>query len=231
MRLASHFVIYTGSLVSKPWGEKNMSESQLLFVYGSFTTGMIHNNAIEKYIVEREPAQIMAYASRMPVGYPTITLEAPKYAKGTEPTMVSGELLKLEAPDVVLRVLDEFHGVSVLVPEKSLHFKKEVPVLVGERTLTAQAYVMNPAKLPKGSEIIVDGNWKKCLSEKPSIIAYLNERHISYMRKLGQTSGRQVIPYDLNLSRELMKLELIVDKGRRLALTKLGKEALRYLPE
>ena len=211
--------------------KKSMQEAQLLFVYGSFTTGMIHNSAIDKYIVEREPAETTAYASRLPVGYPTMTLEAPKYAKTAEPSSVKGELLRLEAPDVVLRVLDEFHGVSALVPEKSLHFKKEIQVRCGDRELTAQAYVMNPAKLPKGSELIQDGDWKKSLSERPAITAYLSEKHISYMRKLGQTSGRQVIPYDLNLSRELMKMELIVDKGRRLALTKLGKEALRYLPE
>ena len=208
-----------------------MQEAQYLFVYGSFTKGMIHNSAIEKYVVEREPAETTAYASRMPVGYPTLTLEAPKYAKTADPTPVMGELLRLEAPDVVWRVLDEFHGVSPLVPEKSLHFKKEITVRLGEREVQAQAYVMNPVKLPKGSEIIVDGNWKKDMSDRPAITAYLTEQHITYMRKLGKTSGRQVIPYDLNLSRELMKMELIVDKGRRLALTKLGKEALRYLPE
>ena len=208
-----------------------MQEAQYLFVYGSFTTGMIHNSAIEKYVVERELAETTAYASRMPVGYPTLTLEAPKYAKSAEPTPVVGELLRLEAPDVVWRVLDEFHGVSALVPEKSLHFKKEVTVRVGDREIQAAAYMMNPAKLPKGSELIQSGDWKADMRERPAITAYLTEQHIAYMRKLGKTSGRQVIPYDLNLSRELMKMELIVDKGRRLALTKLGKEALRYLPE
>jgi hypothetical protein len=34
----------------------------------------------------------------------------------------------------------------------------------------------------------------------------------------------------MELYRELMKLELVVDKGRRLALSKLGQEVARYLP-
>ena len=39
-----------------------------------------------------------------------------------------------------------------------------------------------------------------------------------------------IIPIDdLTLYRELMKLELIVDKGRRLALSSLGKEVYNHL--
>lgn len=55
------------------------------------------------------------------------------------------------------------------------------------------------------------------------------ERQKSYVQKLGLTLGREIVPIDLPLYRELMNLELIVDKGRRLALSKLGQEVYRYL--
>ena len=68
-------------------------------------------------------------------------------------------------------------------------------------------------------------------TEWPSIVNQLTERQSSYIRKLSQTTGRDIVPIDLDLYRELMKLNLIVDKGRRLALSKLGKEIARFLPE
>lgn len=59
----------------------------------------------------------------------------------------------------------------------------------------------------------------------------LTEKQASYIKRLNHTSGREIIPIDLNLYRELMKLELIVDKGRRLALSKLGKEVAKSLAD
>jgi len=58
----------------------------------------------------------------------------------------------------------------------------------------------------------------------------LNPRQASYVKKLGQITGRDVLPIDLDLYRELMKLGLIIDKGRRLALTELGKRIAAQLP-
>ena len=61
------------------------------------------------------------------------------------------------------------------------------------------------------------------------IINKLTAKHVNYIKKLGTSSGRDVIPIDLDLYRELLKMELIIDKGRRLALSKLGQEVFRYL--
>ncbi len=58
----------------------------------------------------------------------------------------------------------------------------------------------------------------------------LSLRQANYVKKLGQISGRDILPIDLDLYRELMKLGLIIDKGRRLALTDLGKKVAAQLP-
>lgn len=57
----------------------------------------------------------------------------------------------------------------------------------------------------------------------------LSDRQKAYISKLGSCSGREIVPIDIDLYRELMKLEIIVDKGRRLALSKLGHEIFKSL--
>lgn len=66
----------------------------------------------------------------------------------------------------------------------------------------------------------------------PSIDALMHEltpRQTTYVKRLSQVTGREIVPIDLDLYRELLKLGLIVDKGRRLALSKLGKEVAAAL--
>lgn len=62
-----------------------------------------------------------------------------------------------------------------------------------------------------------------------SLTAKLSLEQVLYLRKLSSATGRQVVPINLRLYRELLNLELIVDKGRRLALSKLGHEVIRFL--
>lgn len=64
---------------------------------------------------------------------------------------------------------------------------------------------------------------------KNNILDLLTEKQIAYIKKLGQTKGRNSVPIDLNLYRDLVKLQLVVDKGRRLALSKLGSEVFEKL--
>ena len=61
------------------------------------------------------------------------------------------------------------------------------------------------------------------------MISQLSEKQATYVKRLGKSTSREIVPIDLNLYRELMNLELIVDKGRRLALSKLGLEVYRHL--
>lgn len=208
-----------------------MSDTIALFVYGSFTEGMIHRSHLSKYIDSSESAHVKGHCYLMPVGYPAVLEATESNQINAEPTNVPGELLKISAPDIAFQLLDEFHGVSHLIPEKGLHFKKNVDVITASGIESAWVYFINPQKMPKNSKHIINGDWKAAMENAQSLIELLGPNHIEYIRKLGGVKGRSLIPYDLELSRELMKLDVIVDKGRRLALTKFGRELLRYLPE
>ena len=88
----------------------------------------------------------------------------------------------------------------------------------------------NIATLSKNAERIEGGEWKQSLQKMPPLPEILTEKQKSYVVKLGSAKGRDIVPInDLSLYRELMKLELIVDKGRRLALSSLGKDVYNHL--
>ena len=94
----------------------------------------------------------------------------------------------------------------------------------------AQIYFFNPKKLSAKAVRIAGGIWQDSLAENPPLTEQLTEKQKSYVLKLGSIRGREILPInDLPLYRELMKLELIVDKGRRLALSSLGKEVYNNL--
>jgi hypothetical protein len=68
-----------------------------------------------------------------------------------------------------------------------------------------------------------------------AIYSRLTAKQKAYIQRLGlstgRSKGREIVPIDLGLYRELMHLEIVVDKGRRLALTELGQELCRMLSE
>lgn len=196
-----------------------------LFVYGSFSEGMVHFSKIKGQIVERRPAFAFGSVYRLPVGYPVFIQEGVG--------RIEGEFVRLERPEIIFAMLDEMHGVCAYDPEKSLFNRVELTVEVefsglneGEK---AWVYCFNPMKLTRGAVRIVDGNWKRALQESPPIVAKLTEKQRTYIQRLGSSTGREIVPIDLGLYRELLNLEMVVDKGRRLALTSLGQEVYRYL--
>jgi gamma-glutamylcyclotransferase (GGCT)/AIG2-like uncharacterized protein YtfP len=207
-----------------------MTADMQLFVVGALATGQKASELIAPYISERKAAKTMGKVYRMPVGYPVIVLEPLNAAGQSDLCWIHGELLTLTAPELVFKLLDEFHGLSALEPTKGVYQRVQRKVIVDEIVLDASIYSLNPEQLPADAEEIPNGDWQRDLSERPSIVNALTDKHSSYLKKLGATKGRQVIVYDLNMSRELMKMGLIVDKGRRLALSRLGKEVIQYLP-
>ncbi len=192
------------------------------FVYGSLSEGMVHFSKIQNFIESSTPAQICATAYRLKVGFPALI------DSGAD--KVPGQLLELRSSDFLIGLLDEFFGVNALDPEKGLYQRKkaEVTVEAGE-SMFAWVYFLNPQKLPADACLIPGGDWRKSLADVPALTDKLSERQKLYISKLGATSGREIVPIDLQLYRELMNLELIVDKGRRLALSKFGHEIYRHL--
>lgn len=203
-----------------------MQSELSLFVYGSLVEGMVHFAKIREYIVSKESAFTCGTVYRLPSGYPVFSMP-------TSPEcgdQVPGELVSLHAPELVYKLLDEFHGVSHLAPEKSLYFKENIQVqLSSGAARSASVYAINPAKMPKTASRIPFGDWVADLRSQPALPQTLTDRQATYIRRLANSSGREIVPIDLDLYRELMKLELIVDKGRRLALSPLGKDVARYL--
>jgi gamma-glutamylcyclotransferase (GGCT)/AIG2-like uncharacterized protein YtfP len=192
------------------------------FVYGSLCTGMVHFSKIQAFIEFSETAQIKATAYRLKVGFPVLLNQ------GSD--SVPGIFVELKSSDLLVPLLDQFFGFNPLNPEKSLHHRQEVEVqLAAGRTENAFTYFLNPEKLPSTATFIEGGDWKKSLEEAPALTEKLSEKQKAYVARLGSSTGREIIPIDLQLYRELMNLELIVDKGRRLALSKLGHEVYRHL--
>lgn len=197
-----------------------MSNTVSIFVYGSFCEGMVHYDRVAKYVKSCNPARARGTAYRLPVGYPVFLDEGQDE--------VDGQVLELEAPSVLFTLLDEFHGVMPTHPAKSL-FKKEIEAEVEGTVKRVFTYVVNPAKLPRNCKPIDNGDWRSELDKDPAVTTTLTDRQAEYVRRLGSSTGREIVPINLELYRELMKLDLIVDKGRRLALSKLGREVFRYM--
>ena len=90
-----------------------------------------------------------------------------------------------------------------------------------------RAWAVNQIAEARGD--VMDGDLKKSLTDKPALTEHLTEKQRNYLLKLGKSSGRDILPIDLNMYRDLIKLELVVDKGRRLALTSLGQDVFKFL--
>lgn len=192
------------------------------FVFGSMSEGMVHFSKIQNFVVSSAPAQIRGTAYRLKVGFPVLV--------NSGADLVQGHLVELKSSDLLIGLLDEFFGYNPQDPAKSLYHRQETLVSLDEGGLEkAWVYFLNPAKLPLNAMLIHGGDWVKSLEEQPALTEKLTEKQKCYISKLGSSSGRDIVPIDLQLYRELMNLELIVDKGRRLALSKLGHEVYRHL--
>jgi gamma-glutamylcyclotransferase (GGCT)/AIG2-like uncharacterized protein YtfP len=198
-----------------------MSKSTL-FVYGSMMKGMVHHNKLAAMVKEVKPASCEGVLYRLPVGYP-VMVEGP----GT----VKGELLTLNSFKDIIKIIDEFEGYSATTPDKSLNLRVEKPVLVdgAKKPSTSFVYVLNPVKLPKEATRIESGDYREVMTVQPPLSNQLSDSQKRYILKLGASSGRDIVPINLDIYRDLLNKGLIVDKGRRLALTNLGFDVYKYL--
>ena len=195
-----------------------------IFAYGSIYEGMVHFDRISAFVETHKPGWMKGTAYRLKVGYPVVINQGED--------LIPGQILELKTSDLLLAMLDEFFGYNPLQPEKSLYLRQEVTALIegGAESEIVWAYYLNSQKLPLTAVLITGGNWMQDMKNMPLMTEQLNSRQRAYIQKLGAATGRDIIPInDLALYRELMGLELIVDKGRRLALSKLGQEVYRYL--
>ena len=198
-----------------------MSKSTL-FVYGSMMKGMVHHNKVAAMVKEVKPGTCEGTLYRLPVGYPAMV---------EGPGVVKGELLTLNNFKDLIKILDEFEGFSLTTPEKSLYMRVEKPITleVGKKPVTSFVYVLNNLKLPKESTVIDSGDYRASMQVQPPLSNLLTGSQKRYILKLGASSGRDIVPINLDIYRDLLNKGLIIDKGRRLALTNLGIDVYRYL--
>jgi gamma-glutamylcyclotransferase (GGCT)/AIG2-like uncharacterized protein YtfP len=200
-----------------------MSKNTTLFVYGSLMSGMVHHNKIKALVKEVKPATLEGGTLyRLPVGYPAMV-------EGTG--VVKGELITLNNFKDVIKILDEFEGYSATTPEKSLYVRTEKQVMVegAKKPVTTYVYILNSAKLPKEATVIESGDYRQVMAAQPPLTTALTDSQKRYILKLGASSGRDIVPINLDIYRDLLNKGLIVDKGRRLALTALGTDVFRFL--
>lgn len=196
---------------------------QSFFSYGAFAEGQVHYSKFSRLIVSKKKAFIKADAYRLRCGYPIIHVNEMG-------SLIEGALYELEIPSSFWSVFDELLGVDSSRTDKCFFTRQQVPVLIDNYSkIEAQVYSINPKKLAQAYRKIENGNWNADMLQKPPLIGLLEGRHKEYIFKLSKTKGRDIVPIKLDLYRELMSLELIVDKGRRLALTPLGKEASLFI--
>lgn len=198
------------------------------FVIGSWTEGMLHFQKLRPFIVSYEQATIEAVAYRLPVGFPVLVANNVEFGQGDQ---ITGQLVELKQDETLLALMDTLHGVNLSVPAKGLHFRSSAKVVKSSGEVDeAQVYFFNPKKLSPKAARIENGIWQDSLTAHPPLTYQLTDKQKTYVLKLGSVKGRDIVPInDLKLYRELMKLELIVDKGRRLALSSLGKEVYNHL--
>lgn len=192
-----------------------------LFVYGSLMKGMVHHNKIAAMVTEIKPATCQGVLYRLPVGYPAMV-------EGE--TSVKGELVTLDNFKELIKIIDEFEGYSMQNPEKSLYIRAEKQVLVDDgSSVAADVYFLNPAKLPKDAKVIESGDYRASMTSLTPLPLQLTDSQKKYILKLGASSGRDIVPINLDIYRDLLNKGLIVDKGRRLALTNLGTDVFKFL--
>ncbi len=219
-----------------------MRESIFLFAYGSIDCGMVHHHKIENFIVSVKEAFIHASVFRSSHGFPLLL-------KGGQ-DQVPGHVCELKLPDLMQKTLDEFYGVDHSDPFKCQHIRgtavAKFPIPNSESNTQSSAsrpngqeangqeaeviaYYINPLKLPSSAKPIEGGDWLESIKQQPPLSETLSSRQRKYIQKLGASGARDIVPIDMELYRELMNMELIVDKGRRLALSKLGQDVYKYL--
>lgn len=194
------------------------------FVYGSMTEGLVHWSKISSFVENKAPARVKASVWCLKVGYPVLI------AEGAD--SVPGLLVDVKSSDLLVGLLDEFHGFNRLDPERSLYLRQQIEAIPegGGSAISAWVYFLNPRKLPASAQAVPGGDWRAFMAQRPSLVDQLTERQRTYLSRLASATGREIVPInDMSLYRELMNLELIVDKGRRLALSKFGQEVARFL--
>lgn len=219
-----HFIAKT-NLLSQIRG--GFMTTMRFFVIGSWTEGMLHFQKLKPFIVSYEQASLQGHVYRLPAGFPVIV----QNLESEQSDQIIGQLVEIKSDQTLIALMDSFHGVHQLDELKGVHVRRSLKVKKTSGDIEeAQVYLYNSKKLTAKAERIPFGIWQDEMKNNPPLTEQLSDRQKGYVLKLGAAKARDIVPInDLSLYRELIKLEIIVDKGRRLALSSLGKEVYKHL--
>lgn len=192
------------------------------FLYGAYGEGQPCFGRFKNFIRQAQPVVVCGTMYKLQSGLSLLVNEG----EGS----VSGLAVALDIPDSQWPIFDALNGCH-LEPASAKNFiiKEKVVVIEGELIDTSlDAYCLNPQKKLQTLGPAT-GAEAASLTVGGAILSTLTERQKNYIQKLAKVKGREVVPIDLAVSRELISMQLIVDKGRRLALTNLGQEVSCFL--
>lgn len=192
------------------------------FLYGVYSEGQPCFGRFKNFIRQSQAASVRGTMYKLQSGLSLLVNEG----EG----VVSGLAVALDIPDSQWPIFDALNGCQ-LEPTATKNFitKENAIVIDGElQGVSLAAYCLNPQKKLQTLGPVM-GEENTPLAPYTALFSQLTERHKNYIHKLAKVKGREVVPIDLAVSRELISMQLIVDKGRRLALTNLGQEVSCFL--
>ncbi len=193
------------------------------FIYGIYDENQKCHSRFKNFIVRKEKAYTKGSLHLLSCGLGLLSAEGQ--------SVIPGHFVEVDAPESYWPILDMLCGFDPSSPKKSLVHRQAISVsLLEAQPVQVEAYCINPEKKIVGSKKL-EGEELDMYFNQPTtcLIDKLTERQKTYIQKLAQAKGREIVPVDMALYRELMSLELIVDKGRRLALSRLGSEISLFL--
>lgn len=195
------------------------------FLYGIYAEGQKCFPRFKNLIAEETPrraAYVKGSLSKLSCGLPLLSSQGDQ--------LIPGQLVELNIAENHWPILDAINGYNPSNLKKSLLVRETVEVILPEAaSVSAQSYCLNLARTSHSAELLNENECQEVLSQPVGLVEKLTERQKTYLQKLSKAKGREIIPVDMALYRELMSLELIIDKGRRIALTRLGLEISHFL--
>ncbi len=192
---------------------------QKYFLYGFLNEDSL--KAMGLTLRSRASAKIRGTLFCLPAGFPVYV------ADGDE--AIQGMAVEFEQTSEAMQVLDRFHHFFAETPNRSYYIRSIAEVSGEFGADVAHVYGLALNKVPKGARRIPQGDWPRHRLENPALLEALSLDEQTLLRKIGarRSAGRTPVP--LSIYRHFAALGLIVDNGRRLALTPLGREVYRFL--
>ncbi len=194
------------------------------FLYGVYSEGQPCHDRFKNFIKNSQPATVKGTIYKLQCGLSLILNEGEN--------TVSGQAVELDITESQWPLLDGLNGCGLAATiEKSFIIKETLNVFgLAEGEVKLPSYCLNPLKKEQTLGALDEFEASRPVQQTSgSLLEKLTDRQRIYIHKLSRAKGREIIPVDMALYRELISLELIVDKGRRLALTNLGHEVSHFL--